>query len=139
MPDILCLDTEPETVASLRRAGHNVAEAPFGYRNGVRQLSVAPHDFDLIVCDLRNPACFEYGVVVLSNSFFSKNWPKAELDALFGMQMGDGRKRILPIWHGVTREAVAEYSPLLSTLYAANSTDGLAKNVEDILRAIGLA
>ncbi|HTW83087.1 MAG TPA: toll/interleukin-1 receptor domain-containing protein [Candidatus Sulfotelmatobacter sp.] len=59
MADILCLDTEPETIAALKDAGHTVFPALFGYRNGVRSLQRAPQDFDLIVCDLRKPACFD--------------------------------------------------------------------------------
>ena len=59
MANVLCLDTEPETVAALSYAGHHVVAAPFGYRNGGRYLADAPHDFDLILCDLKNPACFD--------------------------------------------------------------------------------
>jgi hypothetical protein len=45
----------------------------------------------------------EYGVVVLSRSFFAKNWPQAELDALFAREMA-GPKVILPIWHDITKD-----------------------------------
>jgi hypothetical protein len=31
---------------------------------------------------------------------------------------------IIPIWHGVTREQVAEYSPLIVDLYAINTNVG---------------
>lgn len=59
MTDVLCLDTEPGTVERLRGSGVNVVSAPFGYRNGIRYLPNPPHDFDLIVCDLTRPACFD--------------------------------------------------------------------------------
>lgn len=59
MSDILCLDTEPETIALLTSKGHRVVAAPFGYREGIRYLPNPPQDFDLIVCDLRRPACFD--------------------------------------------------------------------------------
>lgn len=59
MSDILCLDTEPDTLAALWSARHKVVAAAFGYGNGARNLSDAPHDFDLLVCDLRRLACFD--------------------------------------------------------------------------------
>src|ERR1700693_3291378 len=59
MADILCLDTEPETLWALKGAGHNVLSASFGYADGFRYLHRAPQDFDLIVNDLRHPACYD--------------------------------------------------------------------------------
>jgi hypothetical protein len=50
------------------------------------------------------------GVVVLSPDFFSKPWPQEELGALVGMQV-TGKGRVLPIWHGVDREFLAEKAP----------------------------
>jgi hypothetical protein len=52
------------------------------------------------------------------------------------MQMSDGRKRILPLWHEITRGDVAKYSPLLAGLMASQSSFGLQQNVADIMRAI---
>ena len=66
-----------------------------------------------------------YGIVVLSGAFFTKNWPQSELDALASRQNKEGRKVILPIWYEITAEEVHKYSPLLSSLYAARSVDGL--------------
>jgi hypothetical protein len=77
-----------------------------------------------------------YGVVVLSKNFFNKNWPKAELDALFGLEMSDGRKRILPIWLDLEHSNVEKYSPILASLLASNSKLGVAKNVSDVLAAM---
>jgi TIR domain len=78
-----------------------------------------------------------FGVVVVSRPFFSKQWPQAELDALFSMQNSDGRKRILPVWHEIEREEVAKHSPLIAGLMASQSSSGLQQNVADILHAIG--
>lgn len=44
----------------------------------------------------------KYGVVVLSSSFFKKNWPQYELDGMVAREM-EGTKVILPIWHKVTK------------------------------------
>lgn len=77
-----------------------------------------------------------FGVVVLSKAFFGKRWPRTELDGLFSRQMSDGRKRILPIWHNVTEEDVADYSPIIVSLLAANTNASVEDIVGQILSAI---
>jgi hypothetical protein len=73
---------------------------------------------------------------VLSPYFFSKDWPKKELDGLVAMEV-DGRKVILPVWHNVTRDDVAKYSPILAGRLAVSTSTGLANVVREIRRAIG--
>jgi len=72
-----------------------------------------------------------FGVVVLSHAFFSKNWPQAELDALFAREMA-GRKVILPIWHRISKEEVLKLSPLLATKLAAPSDKGVVGIAQEI-------
>ena len=43
----------------------------------------------------------QFGIVILSPSFFSKHWPQAELDGLAARE-ANGEKRILPVWHNLT-------------------------------------
>ena len=62
-----------------------------------------------------------YGVVVLSTSFFAKNWPQYELDGLVAREM-QGSKVILPIWHKVSKDEVLSYSPALADKVALNSS-----------------
>lgn len=76
-----------------------------------------------------------FGVVILSQKFFAKEWPQKELDALVSREEGDN-KVILPIWHGVSRADVASFSPLLAAKLAIPTSVGLDKVVEAILRAI---
>ena len=76
-----------------------------------------------------------FGVVVLSESFFAKRWPRQELDDLAALET-DGAKRILPIWHKVDEEAVAEFSPTLADRLAIDSTKGISVVVEELIRAI---
>lgn len=61
-----------------------------------------------------------YGIVVLSQAFFSKNWPQYELEGLTARQMV-GKKVILPIWHGITRDEILRYSPSLADKLAIDS------------------
>src|ERR1039458_3835348 len=65
-----------------------------------------------------------YGVVVLSPSFFAKEWPQRELDALSALGSGSD-KVILPIWHGVDQKTVARHSPTLADKLAVSTDRGL--------------
>ena len=77
-----------------------------------------------------------YGVVILSPSFFSKDWPQKELDGLVARETASGEKAILPIWHEVDQKAVAAYSPTLADRLAGRSTEGVEALVEKILRVL---
>lgn len=73
--------------------------------------------------------------MILSPSFFEKQWPQVELDGLAQKEL-DGRKVILPIWHHVTYDDVAKYSPSLVSRIAAKSSDGLDRVVVQLLEAM---
>ncbi len=62
-----------------------------------------------------------YGVVVLSDHFFKKDWPQRELDGLFALETG-GQKKVLPIWHKVSKDDVASYSPVLADRVALQTS-----------------
>lgn len=78
-----------------------------------------------------------YGVVILSPTFFSKQWPQRELDGLVARETASGEKAILPIWHDVDQNAVAAYSPTLADRVAAFSTQGVDALVRQIVRVLG--
>ncbi len=77
-----------------------------------------------------------FGVIVLSPDFFAKPWPKAELDALHDRQMRGGHKVILPVWHNLEHDQIAQRSPLIAGLLATNSERGLKQVADDLLSAI---
>lgn len=99
-------------------------------------------EFELIVGDSlresidRGLTTSRYGIVVLSKAFFSKNWPRYELNGLVAREM-DGRKVILPIWHGIEKEEVLRFSPPLADKVAAMSSRmsvrGIAKELAKVL------
>ncbi len=62
-----------------------------------------------------------FGVVVLSESFFKKEWPQKELDGLYTLETR-GPARILPIWHKVSMDEVASYSSTLADKVALNTS-----------------
>jgi hypothetical protein len=62
-----------------------------------------------------------YGIVVLSHSFFSKNWTQYELGGLIAKQM-TGSKVVLPIWHKISKDEVAKNAPALVDIVALQSS-----------------
>ena len=78
-----------------------------------------------------------YGVVVLSKHFFVKEWPQKELDGLVNLEV-DGRTRILPIWHEISKDEVTHYSPSLADKIALNtsgySTDEIAEELVKLVK-----
>lgn len=63
-----------------------------------------------------------YGIVVLSEAFFKKEWPQRELDGLFSREV-NGEKVILPIWHKISKNEVLSFSPIIADMLAINTTD----------------
>ena len=77
-----------------------------------------------------------YGLVVLSPAFLKKAWPDYELRGLISRELGNN-KVILPIWHGVTRKQILDFSPSLADKLAINSSEMSASDVAiKILRVI---
>lgn len=76
-----------------------------------------------------------YGIVVLSQSFFSKEWPQRELDGLVTMEISSG-KLILPIWHNVSKEDVTAFSPILADRLAVSSEKGIDIVAKEVMAAI---
>ncbi|VEI02456.1 Uncharacterized protein containing a TIR (Toll-Interleukin 1-resistance) domain [Acidipropionibacterium jensenii] len=74
-----------------------------------------------------------FGVVILSPSFFAKQWTQAELDALFTKKIDSSRSMILPVWHRVTKDEVAAHSPLLAGLLALNSATMTLSEIADAI------
>lgn len=62
-----------------------------------------------------------FGLIVLSNNFFNKNWTQYELNGLVAKEM-EGEKVILPIWHNITKDQILKFSPTLVDKVALNSS-----------------
>ena len=84
----------------------------------------------------RGLAGARYGVVVLSPSFFQKPWTQWELNGLVSRMMREHRGIVLPIWHEVGPEDVAQYSPSLADIRALDSRSGVDSLCTDLLRVI---
>jgi hypothetical protein len=79
-----------------------------------------------------------YGVVILSPSFFQKEWPQRELDGLVAMETTGHRKRILPVWHKVNATDVATYSPTLADRLGVSTGQGIDVVVSEIIDVLKL-
>jgi hypothetical protein len=77
-----------------------------------------------------------FGVVILSHSFFAKNWPQLELDGLATRENAEGRKIILPIRHQLRTEEVTLYSPLLGGILSTSTDNGIPAVAELINKIV---
>lgn len=72
------------------------------------------------------------GAVILSRSFFSKEWPQRELDGLTARSVAGETNVIVPVWHNVTIADVRAFSPALADLVAVKTADGIPGVAEEI-------
>jgi signal transduction histidine kinase len=77
----------------------------------------------------------QFGIVVLSQSFFEKKWPRRELDGLVAREITEG-KVILPLWHEVDHAEVAKYSPVLADRVAIETSKGVSEVVTKVLDVV---
>lgn len=77
-----------------------------------------------------------FGVLILSPAFFSKHWPKRELNGLAQREVA-GQKVILPVWHEVDDQVVRTFSPPLADRVALLASTGayqLAFQIAEVVR-----
>jgi hypothetical protein len=88
-------------------------------------------EFTLVVGDSlsrsidRGLTASTYGIVIISPSFIEKKWPERELRGLVAREIEEEQKVILPIWLGVTKDQVLEFSPPLADTIAIR-TEGMS-------------
>lgn len=68
----------------------------------------------------RGLAKSRFGIVVLSKDFIRKGWTNYELDGIIS-KANTGEQVLLPIWHGITKQEVLDYSPSLADKVARNT------------------
>ena len=77
-----------------------------------------------------------YGIVVLSQAFFKKEWTQWELDGLVQRMNRAKNNLIVPIWHGITYEEVLDYSPSLADKVAILSSKGIDHVISELLKVL---
>jgi len=114
--------------------------APLAQALVARGLRVWYDEFSLTLgdslreCIDRGLANSRFGVVILSDYFFQKQWPQRELNGLASREV-NGTKVILPVWHDITFETVRTFSPMLADRVAVQTNSGLANVVNRIVDA----
>lgn len=74
-----------------------------------------------------------FGVIILSQHFFAKEWPRIELDGLTAKATQVDVPMILPIWHHITKSEVLDQSPTLAGVMALNTS---VMTIEEICNAL---
>lgn len=80
-------------------------------------------------------AASRFGLVVLSPSFLAKGWPRRELNGLMAIE-DSGQKVILPVWHGIDKQTLAQYSPILADRLASDTGRGIQAVASDIIAVV---
>lgn len=62
-----------------------------------------------------------FGIVVITSTFLNKYWTNYEVDGLFQKEALNGNSVLLPIWHKVTKDEVANKSVTLAGRNALNT------------------
>lgn len=75
----------------------------------------------------------KFAVVVASEAFIRKNWTRYEFESLVAQEMDSGTKRILPIWHGVSKDQIINFSPNLANKVALNTAN---QSILEIVEAL---
>jgi len=121
---------------------------PLAHALDQRGVNVWYDEFELRVGDsLRRKidwgiARSRFGLVVLSPAFFAKNWPQYELDGLVARDMADGGRRLLPIWHEITKDELIRHSPSLVDRVALSTAtltvDEISEQIAEVVNPSGV-
>ena len=63
----------------------------------------------------------EFAIIVISESFFGREWTELELNKFLNRQNQNGQKIILPILHGITSKQLEEKYPAVADIQAISS------------------
>lgn len=135
---------EPEHAVFISHASEDKAEIARPIAQGLAglgwevwldqyELTVGDSLFDGLNQGLAKSRC---GVVILSESFFDKHWPKRELEALAAKEATLGGKVILPVWHGIDQHYLAEHAPMLADRLGVSTRSGIQHVVDELARAL---
>lgn len=71
-----------------------------------------------------------FGIVILSKDFIRKGWTNYELDGIIS-KANTGEQVLLPIWHGITKKEVLDFSPSLADKVARNTSSYTVEEIAD--------
>lgn len=114
-----------ELASSLQWLGLSVWFAPIALQIGGKLL-------DSINAGLM---ASQYGLLLLSPTYIAKRWTSYELDVLHRQHI-EQDKKLLPIWHGISKPQLDNWNPGLSGIIALQSTEGadaIAKKIAHVV------
>jgi len=76
-----------------------------------------------------------FGLIILSQAYMNKKWPKRELDALLALETAE-RQKILPIWHKLSEPDVKLLSPILAARAALSTEKGIDTVAKKIIAKV---
>ena len=78
----------------------------------------------------------DYGLVILSQKFLSKEWPQKELDGLVALTIANSGIKILPVWHNIGFDEIVKRLPSLADTKAASTEVGISECTRLIIDSI---
>lgn len=143
LPDEAFEDLEFDVLISHATEDKDALVRPLAHALERRGVVVWYDEFELRIGDsLRRKidagiARSRFGLVGLSPAFFAKNWPQYELDGLVARDMHDGGRRLLPIWHNISKDELIRQSPSLVDRVAlstgALTVDEMADQIAEVV------
>lgn len=80
--------------------------------------------------------CRKCILILTPNYLSNEGWGKKEFDSIFTRELIENRKVILPVWHGVSKKEIYEYSPALADRVAVNWAEGVEKVASKLKHAV---
>jgi TIR domain len=77
-------------------------------------------------------------ILILSPNFLTNEGWKAEFDSVFTREILEKQQIMIPVWHGVSKEAVFNYSPRLLDKVGVPSSVGVEEVARKIIHAMPL-
>jgi len=101
-----------------------------GISTNLRVLRLGDSLYDSVQECLRSA---RYTVLVLSRGFFSRPWPRGDLDQLARIDRDyQGETKLLPVWHGISQQDIAFYSTALAEKIGVLTSGGLLTVIAEI-------
>jgi len=76
-------------------------------------------------------------ILILSPNFIKNTgWTKTEFNSIFTREIMEKKNIILPVWCGISKEELYEYSPILVDRVGLNIDKGIENTINDLYKAI---
>ena len=77
-----------------------------------------------------------HGIVVLSPTYFAKEWTRKEFNILWANESKTEDRKIFPVWYNVTLREVQEFDPYLADIFGLDSRKGMDFVVAELVKSL---